>query len=653
MSDSKFLLYLHGVSTNKTHESDSSEAWKTALFAELKELGFRNLDSFRVIAPFYTDLLERNDTKADVPPTTTKRLGKVEAEENLRAYQARVSALEVKWGYSYEGPGMPYQDSLVYAVKNFWAFRQAKSYVEDDNVRAHVLNKILDSLPDEGRLVIVGHSLGSVIAADLVTRISPKLQVEGMVTVGSPLGTSYFSGKKLTKELVNSPQHLGWWVNLWGTGDPVAASRGISTKIDWVLDLPVQTGWNPVPAHSSKNYLSNPDVASLIGTALLGPLSREIVSVDSGVDVPFDQAEWLAVAALRYIYLVESQLKEKSKSKKDKETLERYSGARILVQSRAIAELIERRKTEGKPVPSELIRMSIELAEEGTKAAPEPTQLTRLSREDAVEIVPRLLTENLINPYEISIREEIRKEAAKDLSAELGLRSTFGVRALESLQLVQEELRGGSNGLGNGLILGAAGLGAVAMVVATGGLALAAAPGVYGAAAVTSALAAFGPGGMIGGLFSSGALLSAGTGTLALSLSNARASADAVEEMLVLPLVEADLRKKQNLEDDASIWFELVEAEGNVRREYQQLVPFCDHKAARLKDLTSKLTSIERALAFLRELGLEPGVEKSEEKKAAKKAANKPAKDADVKAERRAVRQRKLPKLELAAGTSK
>ncbi|MGP5593705.1 hypothetical protein [Corynebacterium flavescens] len=653
MSDSKFLLYLHGVSTSKTHDSGPSEAWKTALFAELEELGFRNLDSFRVIEPSYTDLLHSNDAKADVPPTTTKRLGKVEAEDHLRAYQERVSALEVKWGYSYEGPGMAYQDSLVSAVKNFGAFRQAKSYVEDDNVRAQVLNKILDSLPDEGRLVIVGHSLGSVIAADLVTRISPKVQVEGMVTIGSPLGTSYFSGKKLTKELVNSPQNLGWWVNLWGTGDPVAASRGISAKIEWVLDLPVKTGWKPVPAHSSKNYLSNPNVANLIGTALLGPLCREIVPVDSGVDVPFDQAEWLAVAALRYVYLVECQLKENSKSKKDKETLERYSGARILVQSRAITELIERRKTEAKPIPSELIRMSIELAEEGKKTAPEPTQLTRLSREDAVEIVPRLLTENLINPYEISIREEIRKEAAKDLSAELGLRSTFGVQALESIQLVQEELRGGSNALGNGLILGAAGLGAVAMVVATGGLALAAAPGAFGAAAVTSALAAFGPGGMIGGLFSSGALLSAGSGTLALSLSNTRASAAVVEEMLVLPLVEAELRKKLKLEANPSIWFEIVEAEMNVRREYQQLVPFCDHKSAALKGLKSKLTSIVRALDFLRALGLEPGVEKSEAKKAPKKAAKKTAKDADAKAERRAVGQRKVPKLELAAGTSK
>lgn len=64
---------------------------------------------------------------------------------------------------------------------------QAKNYVESRKIRAWVLQRILDQVGTPERLVIVGHSLGSVVAADVLRRLPPEGNVVGMVTIGSPL----------------------------------------------------------------------------------------------------------------------------------------------------------------------------------------------------------------------------------------------------------------------------------------------------------------------------------------------------------------------------------------------------------------------------------------------------------------------------------
>ena len=101
-----------------------------------------------------------------------------------------------------------------------WAFArhpfvQAHRYSNDGETRARVLNRILKQLPQTGRLVIIGHSLGSVIAADLVRRLPAGLEVVGMVTLGSPLAHRRFHVDSLKSNLAAPPPNLAWWVNFW------------------------------------------------------------------------------------------------------------------------------------------------------------------------------------------------------------------------------------------------------------------------------------------------------------------------------------------------------------------------------------------------------------------------------------------------------
>lgn len=603
MTAPKILLYLHGVRSHIGGSEDARSLWRELLFSKLREIGYESLENLRVIAPQYTHLIVDSDEKIPVPKIRIDELKRSADDSRLRQYELRLSTLEAKMGHSFLGPGKFYQDKLVEGATNVGPLKQAKMYIENDGVRGAVLTQILSALPESGHIVMVGHSLGSVVAADLIRRLPEDLRVDGIVTIGSPIGSAYFGKSKILEKLKNPPANLEWWINFWGTGDPVSASRGVSARIPWVLDFAINTGADPVGAHSSARYISHPEVAHSIGNALLGSASKEILLSETGVEVPLDSQEWFDVAALRFIYLIENALQNSSNSQ-DRKTHARFASVRRIIQSKIIGGLIEKRANGRKPIPAELIRMDVDLSQGFDMTTPVPSFPIQIEPQLAVEMLPRLFAGNPISPYEISIREDICKQAAKELTTEMGLGSLFGEQVLAVLEKAETALRG-KNG-SKVWKIGAASLGVVAVAAATGGLALAAAPGVYGGAAIVSALAAFGPGGMMGGLLSSGALLSAGTGTLALSLSNAGNSVEATEQMLILPLAEAGLRKKYQLDDNPRIWFEIVDAEIQIQRQFEHLAAFCDQKSSVLDGFELKLKAIREAINFLEDLGLAP-----------------------------------------------
>src|SRR5690606_37970893 len=131
-------------------------------------------------------------------------------------------------------------------------------------IRAQVLNRIIRQLPQSGRLVIVGHSLGSVIAADIVRRLPADLRVAGMVTIGSPLAHPDFDVDRLRGILKEPPTNLDWWVNFWNPADPVTTHRGVSSIFPWMIDRRIQTIVGP-HVHDADTYLGNQDVAKAIG----------------------------------------------------------------------------------------------------------------------------------------------------------------------------------------------------------------------------------------------------------------------------------------------------------------------------------------------------------------------------------------------------
>ena len=111
---------------------------------------------------------------------------------------------------------------------------------ENFHIRTDVRARALDALHDDadrpGPHLVVGHSLGSVIAYDALTAIDDAPKVDALMTVGSPLGISE------VREGLTPPwtSHDGWpsqrvgegrWTNVYDPLDPVCGivDRAIGT----------------------------------------------------------------------------------------------------------------------------------------------------------------------------------------------------------------------------------------------------------------------------------------------------------------------------------------------------------------------------------------------------------------------------------------
>lgn len=270
------------------------------------------------------------------------------------------------------------------------------------------------------------------------------------------------------------------------------------------------------------------------------------------------------------------------------------------MQAQTLDQVVQRNTSEGRPIPSAIARLEVDRADPGSEA-PKPVVQYGMSKEEALLPLLSIAASNVLRPFEIAVAAEIRRDAMATLTLEMGLGSQIGTDVFTAAETARSELNGGTNWVK----WAALGLGAAAVVAATGGLALAAAPGVAGAAAVTSALAAFGPGGMIGGLLTAGTLVSAGGGSLAIGLASPTTSAATVEAVVESQLAVAVLRRLQGFDQDPATWHGLVEIAEELRREHERLDEISDESSPTLKDLRLKIQALERAIDYLEREGLD------------------------------------------------
>jgi len=585
------LVFLHGVGTG-----DPEGKWKERLAESLVRVGYPDLSGVHIIAPRYAHALKGADESERIPPLVGKQPSGEAARKNRREFERRMGAIEFRLGRQNRGAGYIGGDKVVDFAAGTRFFAQARNYLTEETIRAQVLNRVLSKLPDSGPIVLVAHSLGSVIAADLLRRLPDTIEIVGMVTIGSPLANESFGVGNLRDVLREPPPHLAWWVSFWDGRDPVAARRGVSSAFPWMIDFRVNTReLNPAASHQAVEYLSHDVVAEAIGFALFGSRSTELAHAEKGVDVPLDTAESFAILALRYAHLIRQRL--------DGDKQDRYAGALRNVQANIVAILEEQRAHSGRPLPAAIAEIAVDLTDPDAMT-PEPRPARHLAKDQAVVPLTVLMAENVILPYEISIPGDISESAMVDLAAEMGLGGVFGSDAFAAAKSAQRVL-GGGQGV-NWFRWGALGAGAAALVVATGGLALAAGAGLAGAAAITSALAAFGPGGMIGGLLTAGTLVTAGGGGIALGLASSGTSAETLEAVASVQLTAEILRKQHGLESDPAVRRNLVEMEMELRREHERLDEFSDASAPSVKELKRKIEVVERALEHLDTLSSNP-----------------------------------------------
>lgn len=579
------LVFLHGIGSG-----DLQGAWKAPLETSLRERGYPSLNDIDVYTPRYADLLSAIPSPtALAPPETSKSKGRAEEDQLLWKYEGQQANLGLLLSPSPHGKSIDGADHAVALGLGMPMryFDQARRYIKEAGLRGAVLQRVIDQIPEEGDAVVVGHSLGSLVAIDLLDHLPEGLTIRGLVTLGSPAGHPTFHKENFQRLSNRFPlEKVESWANLAGGRDPVTLGSGVGHLFPRALDVRVDTGFG-IPGHAAEAYMQTDEAALAIGSALGGQSDRALAVIERDPTIPLDLVETAVLMALRYNMLLSRAIK-----KKDERS--RFAEAALATQRHTVDALKERAAGEGRSLPRQFLTL------EGERTEPEVGK--HLPVEEALGALLALASSNSIAPFEIEVHESTRREALGRLSEDMGLSQTLGLTAFDSLKEARKALRNRSF---SPWLLGVAGLGL--LVAGPLGLILAAPAGAFGGAAIVGALASFGPGGMIGGLMTAGTLASAGSGATVAALARADSSEQMVEAVVVQQLSSALAFKALKFCTRHESWDALAALRLEVTRELRRVEDISDRKAPSVRELNNKLTLVQRAIDHLTEEELIPG----------------------------------------------
>lgn len=172
------------------------------------------------------------------------------------------SLCKVRWFAPY---GMSFAENFVWD-----ALSQVTNYMTDEAIRQDAKDTVKALIGPETQIVI-GHSLGSVVAFETVHELQQPLPL--FITLGSPLGLDTIIYPRLRPQPPSFPKNVKRWVNVADEDDFVAAEPNL-TKL-FAEQIPagavfeggytVDNGSKP---HSSDFYLSQIEVGRPVSHVL-------------------------------------------------------------------------------------------------------------------------------------------------------------------------------------------------------------------------------------------------------------------------------------------------------------------------------------------------------------------------------------------------
>ncbi|OXS31113.1 trypsin-like serine peptidase [Streptomyces sp. XY006] len=290
----KHLVFLHGRDQHGKQPGDLRLNWTAGLNRGLTLASLPPLDPQDAWFPFYGTRLHhlvsgRESTAESIGLDRLSAAAAAEifaAESPTGSYERLIHEAATRAGMPQDGPAATegFGAGLVGALHRPLSWLAARSdldewtiatflrdvdlYLGDGAVRQAVLDSVLETMPTSGELVLVTHSLGTVVGMDLLTRLPEGLDPVLMVTAGSPLGLDGVNERLLARG-PHRPPRVRDWVNVWCPTDGVAIGCPLEDE-RWgkLTQLAVSNGRDR--AHKIEEYLSHPGAAGAIGSVLTG-----------------------------------------------------------------------------------------------------------------------------------------------------------------------------------------------------------------------------------------------------------------------------------------------------------------------------------------------------------------------------------------------
>lgn len=287
------LVLVHGRAQEGKNPEALKRTWLDTLRFGLGRERSAVLDTVDVVFPFYGDMLDGfvQSLRDEIPADIIMRGEPAGVDDDYKFFHAEVVE-EVRRGLHItdtqvelfltedvrtRGPlNWEWVQALLRAadaipgvsagaIERFT--RDVYIYLSVSRVRREV-NALVEAAIPAGRTVIIGHSLGSVVAYDVLRNATRPLDVPLYVTVGSPLGVGPI---RRTLAPIHFPRGVGHWFNALDKRDAVAlhpldaATFGVDPPIENYTS--VHNGTEN--AHGISGYLNDPVVASHVHDALV------------------------------------------------------------------------------------------------------------------------------------------------------------------------------------------------------------------------------------------------------------------------------------------------------------------------------------------------------------------------------------------------
>jgi hypothetical protein len=306
------IVLVHGIAQEQRSADDLEAEWLPALAGGLRTAGYPELadrlwrdrpisGGIEARMAFYGDLFLRPGIMGIDPDELTSEQRSL-AEQLAHAWLERAAAdasdprqrheaalelarLDATVPAEVMGTGAALRSSTAALAHVRWfapfgmglaerfvsrALAQVTSYLTDEQVRAYALEQVA-RLVDPDTRVLVGHSLGSVVAYEAAHRLGQPLPL--LVTIGSPLGLRTIVYERLRPQPPGFPPQVARWINVADRDDFVAAAPDLTGLFatGQPIGALLEGGWtvdNGAEPHRATFYLTKQQTARPIGQTL-------------------------------------------------------------------------------------------------------------------------------------------------------------------------------------------------------------------------------------------------------------------------------------------------------------------------------------------------------------------------------------------------
>ena len=269
---SNIIIGIHGLS-NKPAPDVLEEGWEKAILEGLSKNEGIDAVSLNFSSVYWAD----------------KMYPEIDPDPDLyhEAKEGEIKTYKDRWLDAARAKTFDWAGNIMDGIKNHFGvdaiadkvlsakLKDLSRYYEDQAIRKTLRDLLKQVIMEnrEKRIMILSHSMGTIIAYDVLREIgreSPRLIVDHFVTMGSPLGLPHVK-YKISEEspLVRTPSIVKRWTNFADKKDPVAIDTHLADDYEanvggvQVEDDLVSNDWGGIN-HKSYGYLRTPEVSRVI-----------------------------------------------------------------------------------------------------------------------------------------------------------------------------------------------------------------------------------------------------------------------------------------------------------------------------------------------------------------------------------------------------